>query len=154
MSGSQDTSSLFASRGRCHKVGLFAAQDLQDADVRDARSVCDGAQAVALVTRLDDRSAELLRDGSAPLSDALHSGEAHLAGGFDSRSQLRDGVRVDGRGVGRFGVDPERPSLVAESVVRDCFLPVCLLVELHGGPFVGVHAGNLHYHAGDVKRAA
>jgi DNA (cytosine-5)-methyltransferase 1 len=125
--------SLFAETLRCHKVGLFAAQDLEHADVRDACGFRDGAQAVPLVS-------ELLRDGSAPLGDALHRCEAHLLGVGDGLSQRVHGVR--GAGVIQGNRDALLAGFVAESVVGDG-----LITE----SAVRGHNGNNSYRAGFVK---
>ena len=137
---STERESLFAAPVRCHKVGLLAAQDLQHADVRDARGFRDGAQAVALVAGRDDGVSELLRDGSAPLGDALHSGEGHLLGGGDGLSQRVHGVR--GAGVIQGNRDALLAGCVAESVVGDG-----LVTE----SAVSGHSGNLHYRSVEVK---
>lgn len=140
MTDSQSIGSLLASPVRCHKVGLLAAQNLEYADVRNASGFSDGAQAVALVTGRDDRCSELLRDGSAPLGDALHGCEAHLLGGGDGLSQRVHGVR--GAGVIQGNRDALLAGCVAESVVGDG-----LVTE----SAVSGHSGNLHYRCGKVK---
>ncbi len=124
---------------------LFAANDLQNTDVRDASFGSNRTEAVAVVTGRNDGRTPLLHDGSASLGDALHTGEGvHLEGG-----QL--GAEVGQRSLALGDV-----LLVADLGVCEARLPdLDLRLEDFGGALgdelISGHSGNLHYHSVLVK---
>jgi len=121
-------------------LGSGFARDLQDPDVRHARSGSDRAEALTRPDSLPDSLPPFgLGSGTARRS-APHAGQGgHLPGRFDSRAEGVDGlgaawvVEADG--------DAEGFGFAAEAVVGLCFTD-----ELCVG-----HSGNLAYRADGVK---